>query len=236
MESKTKEAELKRQAIAKLIETNKTKLLKQCDTLANNLSLDGDFSKNLSNLTVCMLDNGKIQTGNCSNGTELLCVDEVGLNANTVTEGRTSSISWVLHKTLPVGSSSGSLSAGFYKVEVAGGKGSNGSSYSPNGGAVVVAIFTLGTSCASGNCGKHSGGFGGNGDVQERIFSLDSSKTYKYTAGRPSKFSIDGIIDITAQGGKDGGNASHNSNGLNGASAGNGKNGGPAYVKIYKPK
>ncbi len=219
IESKAKAAEIKSEAMKKLVEANKSKLSKQCNDDADALTLDGNFTKNLANLMVCISDEGKISSGECKDaGSSLLCVDDVGLNTSTITEGRVASVKWKLSQN--VTSSGGSLAPGFYKVVVAGGAGSSGS-------RVDVALS---------HC---SGGSGGNGDVQERVFGLDASKSFTSQAGRPSKFTIQGVVDITAAGGGDGSSAHKKvfgcDSGSRGADAGNGKNPLPGYVQIWVP-
>ena len=216
IESKAKASEIKSEAMKKLVEANKSKLSKQCNDDADALTLDGNFTKNLANLMVCISDEGKISSGECKDaGSSLLCVDDVGLNTSTITEGRVASIKWKLSQT--VTSSGGSLAPGFYKVVVAGGAGSS-----------------RGTSWDGPFC-KRGGGVGGNGDVQERVFGLDASKSFTSQAGRPSKFTIQGVVDITAAGGTDAGRGGCGNKSDHGSSAGNGKNPLPGYVQIWVP-
>ena len=140
-------------------------------------------------------------------------------------------------------SGSGILGVGLYKVVVAGAAG--------------------GTSADSGIVAAWCGGnAGGKGDVKEKIFKVTSGEVnYTMTTGtKPSKpgrpavltkgangtdgpkstFVISGLVDITAEGGK--GGISHDGgwigcrNGRDGANAGNGKNSGNGYVKLYKAK
>ncbi|MBR1544692.1 MAG: hypothetical protein IJ638_01970, partial [Alphaproteobacteria bacterium] len=86
----------KNETIKSLVEANKAKFLKQCDTSASELALDANFSKNLSNLKICMKDDGSVVAfgSGCGSSTELLCVDDIGFNANTFTESKVASISW----------------------------------------------------------------------------------------------------------------------------------------------
>lgn len=138
-------------------------------------------------------------------------------------------------------SGSGILGVGLYKVVVAGAAG--------------------GTSADSGVSLKWCGGnAGGNGDVKEKIFKVTSGEVnYTMTTGaKPSKpgrpavlkkgangtdgpkstFVISGLVDISAEGGKggisDAGGGWGCRDGRAGANAGNGKNSGDGYVKLYK--
>ncbi|MCR5506520.1 MAG: hypothetical protein K6F04_01580 [bacterium] len=224
--------QVKKDAVNKLVASNRSKLLKQCDTSASELPLDANFSKELSNLKVCMKDDGKVLAygdSGCGSNTELLCVDDIGFNANTFTESKVAEVQWS-EVQIPQ-NKRGSLPAGFYKVIVAGAKGPSGSGAS-----------------SWGHSG--SGGSGGNGHIEEKVFSLDSSKEYTASfnssvGGGSSNFTISGVVSVSAAGGGRGGNAycrwngpfNHSCpDGSSGSSAGNGKNSGGGYVRLYKPK
>ncbi len=214
LKAQTEAEKIRKENLKELIKESETKLKKQCNSDADALTLDGNYTKNLADLKVCISKEGKVSsyTAGCDN--EILCIDEIGLDASTITEARVAAITW---KPYELGTSGGSLPSGFYRVTVAGAKGSNGSSYSH--GANIFAS-------------DHRGGYGGNGDLQQKVFSLSTSKSYTYTVGNPSTFKIEGTVDLTAPGGGNGGNASRSSRGSDGAPGGNGMNPFPAYVKL----
>lgn len=133
-------------------------------------------------------------------------------------------------------SGSGTLGIGLYKVIVAGSKG--GSSAQTGG------VLCWGPNVA-----------GGNGDVKEQVFRITSGeKNYSMTKGNVpgtparkigkrgenggngpnSTFVIDGVVNITAEGGKGGISSSGCSGGTTGAGAGSAKNSGNGYVRLYK--
>ena len=140
---------------------------------------------------------------------------------------------------------SGQLAPGVYKVVVAGGAGGNGGGADPH--------------CFGRN--KASGGSGGNGSIEEQVFTLTKLSSFSATIGKkgnskgwtshggkprgdkgdngtPSTFKIDGIVDITAAAGEGGGGGAANAchwkqNGSTGSSGGNGKNSGEGSVQVY---
>ncbi|MCR5506521.1 MAG: hypothetical protein K6F04_01585, partial [bacterium] len=194
-------------------------------------------------------DDGKVLAygdSGCGSNTELLCVDDIGFNANTFTESKVAEVQWSDKPFLEVtaGTKTGSLEAGFYKVVVAGAKG---------GG--------------SGKTGAHMhwcGGMdnGGLGDVQERVFSIDSSKSFTAKVGaKGSKGSDAGALKKGGTGGRGGsstftagsfsltatGGYGAEASGVTGwfagcnnkAGANSGNGGNPnenGYIKVYKQK
>ena len=213
IESKAKAAEIKSEAMKKLVEANKSKLNTYCGELASSVKISENVIKEVNHLAVCVAENGTLSTAqndDCGEGMYVSCITDLGFSANEIL---TSLVDSATEKTEISIDTSGSLQAGFYRLEMAGGSGSSGGS--------VNTIF----------CHK-SGGSGGGGEVIKESFALDKPTAYTFTPGHSPAIKIGSVINKVARGGGNGSSAGYCHGGNNGASFG--PNYGVAYIKLYK--
>ena len=221
----------------------KSQLQEFCSSKTASITLE-NFSKEINNAYVCFdptnISDNILDSSNdpkddskkaCQNPNHILldCFGSaVGLNKNDVIKqiaGNTSEIADQVNVY-----TSGKLSPGFYKVIVEGAGGGGGGADCRDGaggnggdGAKVEEVFYLATAKNyTSSIGK--GGAKGTGSVN---VSSDSDNAAK--DGGASTFKIEGVIDITAEGGKGGrggvrGTAGKR-DGADGANGGNGEGG-----------
>jgi len=193
-EQALKMAEAKKQ----LIGTFKDKLITQCDNQAQNLDKDdyANLFASIKDMGVCVSSKNKFSEaqfdtdnpGNtkCKNSADtlLLCVEDIGINVDTMVANLTNGTDWSTQPTVTV-ETSGILTPGVYMVEL-GGHGFPG---------IKAATCGLGGHWGGGDLSD------GQGQKQRKEFVVD--KNTKYTAswkeGSKATFTLNGKFTLTAE-------------------------------------